>query len=100
MKIRFRHILPIVILIVACNKDKFTTEPQVNVKSISPGTVSTGNIISLTSNFTDDEGDVDSVLIVNKWYDGETPTYIDTFRYSISGLGLPAKTRNSSVTTV
>jgi hypothetical protein len=49
------------------------------VKSVSPETVMKGQIITFTSSFTDDEGDVqDSVLIVFKRYNGATILTTDT----------------------
>jgi len=58
-----------VLLFMACKKDKFTTEPQLKFKSISPTTVIKGNIINLNVSFTDDEGDIqDSVILVTKRY--------------------------------
>ena len=81
----------------SCKKDKFTTDPQVTVKSISPGEVSLGNIITVDAKFTDDEGDIDSVLLVLKYYAGDSVTFTDTSRYSLSGLGLPSKTREGDM---
>lgn len=85
-------------ILVACNKDKFTTIPQVTIKSISPTTVSNGDIIDLKGTFTDDEGDVDSAFIVYKWYNGTAVVRNDTFRYTVAGLGIPVKTRQADYT--
>ena len=84
-------------VLIACKKDKFTTIPQVKVKSISPGTVVQGNIIQLEAPFTDEEGDVDSVYIVYKWYDNNTVRKSDTFRYHLASLNLPPKTRDGDI---
>ncbi|MES1219631.1 MAG: hypothetical protein ABUT20_29290 [Bacteroidota bacterium] len=97
MKIGFRIVLPALILFAACNKDKFTTDPQVTVKSISPGEVNQGNIIDLEAKFTDKEGDLDSALIVYKWYEGDSATVIDTLRYSVESLNLPKKTPKGDI---
>jgi hypothetical protein len=67
------------------------------VKSIAPGEVSLGNIITLDARFTDDEGDVDSVLIVLKYYAGDSVTFTDTTRNSLSGLSIPPKTREGDM---
>jgi hypothetical protein len=81
-------------LIVSCNKEKFTTEPQIKVKSIAPHTVVRGDLVQLKGSFTDDEGDIDSVVVVYKWYNGNNATFIDSIRdYRFSALNLPAKTR-------
>ena len=89
--------LSALIFIVACNKDKFTTIPQVKISSISPSIVNNGNIITLKGSYTDDEGDMDSVLIVYKWYNGVTVVKNDTFRYNFESLGVPDKTREADI---
>ena len=88
----------VILLLAACSKDKFTTEPQVEVKSIQPSTVISGNIIRLISTYTDDEGDLDSALIVYKWYNGDVPTLKDTLiRFPVSNLNLPAGLRKAEM---
>src|SRR5689334_6851471 len=87
----------LIIVILSCNKDKFTTEPQVKVKSISPNTVFQGDILELKGKFTDDEGDIDSIYIVYKWYNNTTVTRKDTFRYTTAALNLPTKTREGDI---
>lgn len=85
-------------MIAGCNKDKFTTEPQVEVSSIQPATVYSGNVIRLLATYTDNEGDLDSALIVYKWYNGVTPTLKDTLiRFPVSRLGLPAGLRKAEM---
>ena len=86
------------LLAMACNKDKFTTEPQVEIISISPEVVVSGNIITIEARYTDDEGDLDSVIVVYKWYNGNTVTRTDTLDYySIGDIGIPAKTREADL---
>lgn len=85
------------IVFFACNKDKFTTAPQVSIKSISPKTVISGNIISLKGKYTDQEGDLDSVLIVYKWYNLTTAVKNDTFRYSFGNLNIPPNTKQADI---
>ena len=87
----------LLVLILSCGKDKFTTDPQVEVKSISPGTVFSGDVISMKGEYTDDEGDLDSVLVVYKWYNGVAVVRADTFRYTFSRLNLPDKTRKAEI---
>lgn len=100
MKQRLLLILVLILTVLACNKDKFTTEPKVTVKSISPGTVNNGDIITLRSNYTDDEGDLDSVYVVYKWYNGTAIVRNDTFRYAFSMLNLPTKLREADMNVV
>lgn len=88
------------LLIASCDKDKFKTEPQVDIKSISPSTVRDGDVITIKGSFTDDEGDLDSILIVYKWYNGATvvkPSTGDTLRYTLAAMNLPEKTRQADL---
>ncbi|MBN8675351.1 MAG: hypothetical protein J0L56_14565 [Chitinophagales bacterium] len=85
-------------IFMACNKDKFTTTPQIKIKTVSPKTAGQGDVIEIRGQFTDEEGDLDSVFIVYKWYDGATATIIfDTIKNSIAGLGLPKNTREGDL---
>ena len=78
------------IFIAACNKDKYTTAPQVKAKTIKPGTVIKGQIITFTSSFTDDEGDVqDSVIVVFKRFNGAAIFSVDTFRLKLNPGNIP-----------
>ena len=81
--------LPVLIFFIAgCNKDKFTTEPQIKFKSISPSAVIKTNIISFTSSFTDEEGDIqDSIIYVFKRF-AAIPT-IDTFKLKLDPEKIP-----------
>ena len=93
MKYSLFVLIVLVVIATACNKDKFTTEPQVEVKSITPETVFNGNIINLKAKYTDDEGDLDSAYVVYKWYNGATVVKADTFRYPYSILNRSKKGR-------
>jgi hypothetical protein len=98
MKVGFLILLPTLILLAACTKNKFTTDPQVTVKSVSPGEVNFGDILTIDAKFTDKEGDIDSALIVYKWYASDIVTMSDTLRYNFAGLKLPAKTTQGEMT--
>lgn len=87
-----------IFVITGCDKDKFTTIPQVKIKSIRPNQVFNGDVITLKGEFTDQEGDIDSALIVYKWYNGATEIPIDTFRYTLENFDLPPKTRQADIT--
>lgn len=92
--------LALALLLIAggCKKDTYTTVPQVTVKSISPSTVVTGNVIEIKGSFTDLEGDVDSALIAYKWFNGPVGTIqYDTFRMAFDDIGLPAGTRRADL---
>ena len=97
MKQMLVSFLALAAIALSCNKDKFKTEPQVEVISISPKTVVQGNEIYVTAKFTDDEGDVDSVLISYQWFNGAAVIAVDTFRYTLERLGVPAGTRQAEI---
>lgn len=76
----------------ACNKDKFQTVPQVEITSFGPEEVVKGQLIKLTADVTDKEGDTqDSVYVVRKRFNGTTLLNVDTTRYYIAALGAPKK---------
>ena len=101
MKIMLLLLCSFVLLSVACNKDKYTTEPQVKFKSISPEEVDRGEIITFTSTFYDDEGDIDTIYIVHKWYSGSTATFIDTLKnYTYEGTTAPPNARTGEISMV
>lgn len=87
----------LVVIAFACTKDKFTTEPQVTIKSISPAVVFSGDIIVMKGKYTDLEGDIDTILVVYKWYNGATVVRNDTFRYPFSPLDVPPKTQEADM---
>jgi hypothetical protein len=79
-------------VIIACNKDKFKTEPQVEIKSLSPDQVYKGDIITLRAIVRDKEGDIkDSVFVVRKVFTGPN-VKVDTLRYTLKEFGSPYKT--------
>jgi hypothetical protein len=98
MKTRIIFLAVFFIAFTACSKDKFTTEPQVKIKNVVPDPVFNGQIIRVNGSFTDDEGDLDSVYVVYKWFNGANATRVDTFRYVIGGLGIPEATRQADLT--
>ncbi len=97
MKIFQSLLITLILFTISCNKDKFTTVPQVSITSISPSIVLNGNIVSMKGNYTDKEGDIDSILIVYKWYNGAAIVKKDTFRYTFTSLNLPSKTNEADL---
>lgn len=80
------------LVLAGCTKDKFKTEPQVEIRSISPEEARKGNIITVTADVRDKEGDLhDSVLVVRKWFSGTNLLVRDTQRFYIGGLAFPVK---------
>ena len=56
------------LLLFSCNKDKYTTTPQLKYESVNTKVLKQGDIITFTLTFTDAEGDLlaDSALYVKK----------------------------------
>jgi hypothetical protein len=87
------------VMFMGCDKDKIETIPHLNINSISPNTVNSGQIIQIKGNFTDQEGDLDSALLIYKWYDGATGFMpFDTQRYTFAALGMPDKVTQADIT--
>ncbi len=68
IKKAFLAVVSIVVLAVACSKDKFETKPSLKIKSINGNLIPPGQNSGLvvTFEFTDKEGDVDDTLYVKK----------------------------------
>jgi hypothetical protein len=82
----------LVAFLTACGKDKFKTEPQVEIKSLSPDAVLKGQIFSLNATVRDQEGDLqDSLLLVRKRFNNTTLLSVDTLRFYIGTLPFPEK---------
>lgn len=79
------------IVLIACKKDKFTTEPQLKFKSVSPSSAVKNNIINFIVSFTDDEGDIqDSVLLVLKRFNSSGGIFtLDTLRLQMNPDEIP-----------
>ena len=98
MNQRFQLLFLLTLFAVSCSKDKFTSEPKVEVRSIEPATVFNGNIIRVLARYTDEEGDVDSVYIVYKWFNGSNAIRVDTLmRFPTNRLGIPSSLRESDI---
>lgn len=52
--------------IAACNKDAFTTKPQITFKSVNTQVLASGQVIRFTLRYTDKEGDIQNKLYVQK----------------------------------
>lgn len=76
-------------VLFACGKDKFKTEPQVEIKSFGPSEVTLGQLFTLRAIVRDKEGDTnDSVLLVRK-LQTNTGIRVDTLRRSVASFGAP-----------
>lgn len=50
----------------ACNKDKVETKPHLSFKSYNSSVIGVGGDVLITLNFTDQEGDLDSVFVLRQ----------------------------------
>jgi len=48
----------VLIVLLACNKDKFQTKPQITIKDYSSKVIEQGGTLEVRLNYTDKEGDV------------------------------------------
>jgi hypothetical protein len=78
-------IAAVLFFIAACSKDKVESKPSIKVKSLSTNPVPLGGDLSIELEFTDKEGDLQSIFVqkirVNKRV---VPTVRDTFTLNIS----------------
>lgn len=74
-----------IVILIACNKSKFTTQPQLRIKSVSNSVVPINGSVTFTIEFTDKEGDVHDSLFVKKVRLNKTTTATirDSFGYKI-----------------
>lgn len=58
MKFRIKVLITLLIILAACNKDKFQTKPQIKIKNLSTTEVLPGGQLNITCEYTDKEGDL------------------------------------------
>ncbi|MEO5685087.1 MAG: hypothetical protein ABIQ88_20755 [Chitinophagaceae bacterium] len=75
----------VLIMLAACNKDKYQTKPQISIKSTSTSVVGVNGGITITLSFTDKEGDISDTLYLKKIRLNKTvvPTIRDSIKYKI-----------------
>lgn len=65
---RKSFLLSILILLIAgCNKDKYTTKPQLKYRSVNTTVLGRGETLVFNLSFTDAEGDLSDSLIIVKF---------------------------------
>jgi hypothetical protein len=80
------------IAFTACSKDKFKTQPTVEIKSLGPDVVMPGNTFTLQAIVRDKEGDLqDSVIFYRKRYNTQNVllTTDSLTRYNLDDFGVP-----------
>jgi len=72
------------IVVVACNKDKFQTKPTLKVISSNTSTVPLSGTLSVKLEYTDKEGDVsDSLLVIRQRLNKRQPLNLKALPYKI-----------------
>ncbi|HEY6502999.1 MAG TPA: hypothetical protein VIZ28_03405 [Chitinophagaceae bacterium] len=81
---RFISLLMIALVFFSCEKDKFTTKPQLKFKSVNSSEISGDQTIQMKFELTDKEGDFSSFLAIKKTVRGcPTSEFIDSSRLQI-----------------
>lgn len=95
MKLSLFVISLILLVAIACNKDKFQTKPTISVKSINGNFIPLNGTFVITLECTDKEGDVqDSVIIIKKRLNRRVVATIrDTLRYKFPVFPTNTKTQ-------
>jgi hypothetical protein len=75
----------VLVVLFACNKDKFQTKPQISLKSISSSVVSSGDMLNIALSYTDKQGDISDTLYIKKIRLNKTvvATLRDSLKYKI-----------------
>ena len=84
MKAKIVFLLLIIVIIAnSCNKDKFTTRPQLTLKSVSSTRLVTGQTLVFTFDFTQKSGTLDSLYINRNSLWCDTSTYRSSLNYKV-----------------
>jgi hypothetical protein len=76
-------ILLLTVFVAACDKQKFQTTPQIKIKSTNTDVVALGQALTVFFEFTDKEGDVDSLFMIRKRLNKRGPVTAATGNYRI-----------------
>ncbi len=66
MKVRILCTVLVLVLSFSCSKEKYTTKPQLKVKSVNDNFIEPGEILRIIVEFTDAEGDVSDSAFIQK----------------------------------
>ncbi len=66
MKTKLLILMVMAVFVNACNKDAYTTKPQLTLKSVNSTIQGTGSVLTFTFEFTDKEGDVQDTLFYSR----------------------------------
>ena len=71
------YIAALMVVFIACGKDKFNTKPTLTIKSISSSTVPQSGQLQILFEFTDKEGDVSDSIFMKKIRINTIPAQLD-----------------------
>ncbi|HLG41405.1 MAG TPA: hypothetical protein VI461_17125 [Chitinophagaceae bacterium] len=95
---RFILILSIACVLLSCEKDKFTTKPQIKYKDVNTTTISGSQELRIRLDLTDKEGDFTTYLGVKKTVNGcPGSEFSDTTFFSIPAEFLNSKEKEGEV---
>jgi hypothetical protein len=81
---RFVFVAAVVLLVVACGKDKFETKPQITIKSVNTMELAFNQTLSVIIEYTDKEGDVsDSFYIIRERLNSRDPLTLLPLPYKL-----------------
>jgi hypothetical protein len=66
MKLKIVFFALCLVMLFSCRKGKYTTSPQLKIKSVNNKFIQPGDILRITVEFTDKEGDVSDSAFVQK----------------------------------
>ena len=67
------------LFIIACDKDKVESNPHLKFKSFNTDVVEANGFVRATLDFTDQEGDLDSIFITRQRLNRRGPSYFNYF---------------------
>jgi hypothetical protein len=65
--------------IIACNKDKVESNPHLKFKSFNNDVVPSNGFVRATLEFTDQEGDLDSIFVTRRRLNKRGPAYFEYY---------------------
>src|SRR5829696_6506741 len=79
------YVTALLVLAIACNKDKLETTPSLKLKSINSSTIPVGGNLIVQLDFTDKEGDISDTIFVKKIRINQivVPTIRDSFELPV-----------------
>lgn len=77
--------------VVACNKDKVESTPHLKFKSFSKDVINSTGELRVTLDFTDQEGDLDSLFVVRQRTNINGPDYLSFFYSGFPEFGNQTK---------